>query len=312
MSDPLTSSSKRSRLLRWVGTLLSLGLLIYLLSQQWGEIVGVFQQISTSGIFASLAFTFVSRIAVGSRWHMLLRVTDLKVTWGKTQRLTFAGLFASNFLPTTIGGDVVRLAGAVQLRISGTISAASLVVDRLVGMLGMALVLPFGLVPLWEWFVSHPKLANEPIPGFLMAGTASKFWRRIQDVLKRVWNALALWRARPQSFVTALLFTGLHQISLYVSILILLNDLGESLPIWQIAGLWSFVYFVTLIPISINGYGVQELSLTFFFSQVGGLSAPTALAIAVLVRTIQMLASLPGAAFVPAIMAGARAESANG
>ena len=52
---------------------------------------------------------------------------------------------------------------------------------------------------------------------------------------------------------------------------------------WLITGLWSLAYFVTLIPISINGLGVQELSLTFLFSTVAGLSTPVSLTIAVLI-----------------------------
>ena len=48
---------------------------------------------------------------------------------------------------------------------------------------------------------------------------------------------------------------------------------------------------------------MQELSLTFFFSQVAGIPEPAALAVAALVRIVQMLASLPGALFIPAIMA---------
>ena len=312
MSRSLINSTKRSRLLRWVGTLISLSLLAILVFQQWGEIVTAFKQVSIMSVIGSLAVTVLSRIAVGTRWHMLLRVTDMDVTWSKTQRLTFAGLFASNFLPTTIGGDVVRLAGAVQLRLSGTISAASLIVDRLVGMTGMALVLPLGFVPLVDWFVSQSNQSTSVMPKFLVMGGISNLWQRIQELLVKIWQAMKLWWSQPQSLVLSLLFTGIHQICLYASILILLTDLGEPIPFWQIAGLWSFVYFITVLPISINGYGIQELTLTFFFSQVGGLGAATAIAIAVLVRMMQMLASLPGAAFVPGIMAGAEAEAGNG
>ncbi|MBW6474542.1 MAG: hypothetical protein K0B14_15555 [Anaerolineaceae bacterium] len=50
-------------------------------------------------------------------------------------------------MPTTIGGDVVRLAGAMRLGIGGSLAAASLMVDRLIGMAGMAMAAPLGLVP---------------------------------------------------------------------------------------------------------------------------------------------------------------------
>ena len=57
----------------------------------------------------------VSRLAVAGRWHVLMHSAGTGITPRQSIRLTFAMLFASNFLPTTIGGDVVRYAGAVRL-----------------------------------------------------------------------------------------------------------------------------------------------------------------------------------------------------
>ncbi len=71
----------------------------------------------------------------------------------------------------------------------------------------------------------------------------------------------------------------------------------------MIAGLWSLTYFVTLIPISINGLGLQELSFTFLMSNVAGLSAQNSLTIAILIRAYFMFSSLPGAVFLPSALA---------
>jgi hypothetical protein len=98
---------------------------------------------------------------------------------------------------------------------------------------------------------------------------------------------------------------------LFASIWLLLNAMGETVSFWLIAGMWSAVYFITLIPISINAYGLQELSLAFIFSQVGGVSPSSALSVAILIRTLFMLASLPGAIFVPGIMAARSSASAG-
>jgi hypothetical protein len=70
----------------------------------------------------------------------------------------------------------------------------------------------------------------------------------------------------------------------------------------MIAGLWSLTYFITLIPISVNGYGLQELSFTFFMSNVAGWTPAVSLSVAVLIRAFSILASLPGALFLPSIM----------
>jgi hypothetical protein len=70
----------------------------------------------------------------------------------------------------------------------------------------------------------------------------------------------------------------------------------------MVAGLWSLTYFITLIPISINGYGLQELSFTFFMSNVAGLTPAVSLSVAVLIRAYFILSSLPGAFFLPSIL----------
>ena len=76
------------------------------------------------------------------------------------------------------------------------------------------------------------------------------------------------------------------------------------LPFWLVAGLWAVTYFITLVPVSVNGLGVQELSVTFLFSSVGGVSPAAGLTLALFMRLLPILASLPGALFLPGILAG--------
>jgi hypothetical protein len=82
-----------------------------------------------------------------------------------------------------------------------------------------------------------------------------------------------------------------------------LDDLNSHVSFWMIAGLWSLTYFITLIPISINGYGLQELSFTFLISHVAGVSPAVGLTFSVLMRAYQIIASLPGALFMPSALA---------
>ena len=305
---PLPANApNRSQYFRWVGTLTSAALLMYLIAKHWDEILAAFQQISLGRLLLALVLIIISRFAVSARWYMLLRATDVHISWGQTIRLTFAGLFASNFLPTTIGGDVVRLAGAVQFNMDGVVSAASLVVDRLVGMLGMALALSLGLGSLAAWFRASSVLRFDMyLAMFTTGGWMQKWWQKSMSTLRRFWVSISVWSRQPRSLLEALFFTGIHMLCLFGAIMVLLDDMGDPLSLREIGGLWSFVYFVTLLPISINGYGVQELSMVFVFSRIGGISNSSALTVAVLIRTVQMLASLPGAAFVPAIIAGTR------
>jgi uncharacterized membrane protein YbhN (UPF0104 family) len=293
--------------LRLGGTVLAAALLVFLLREQsWREIAGAVQRIGWGRLGAALALTLLSRLAVTGRWHVLLRSAREPAEWSQSLRLTFAGLFASNFLPTTIGGDVVRLAGAVQLRMDAAVSTASLVADRLIGMAGMALALPWGLarlaaVGLQALLTSHPHgPAAAAAGGALSIG---RVWGRVFAFARKTLANFGLWTGQPRALGLALLFTLLHQVFLFSSIWLLLEGMGEPIPWLEVAGIWSLVYFITLLPVSINGYGLQEVSTTLLYARLGGISIEAAVAVALLVRTLQMLASLPGAAFIPGILA---------
>lgn len=297
--------------LRLAGTLLTILLLAWLLHQQgWQQISAALSRITIWHFLVALLVTFLSRVAVALRWHILLRSARAPLSLAQSLKITFAGLFSSNFLPTTIGGDVMRLASAIQMRIDSATGAASLVVDRLMGMAGMALPLPFGLAALFT--LGLPPIQTgahkNEIAGFAASPLfLSRFWNRLRSFFQRTLLNFKLWAHQPGWLLLALGFTLLHQVFLYASILIVLNAMGEPVSWLHVAGIWSLVYFITLLPISVNGLGLQEISTTLLFAHLGGISPETSATVALLVRTLQMTASLPGALFMTGI-ATARAK----
>jgi uncharacterized membrane protein YbhN (UPF0104 family) len=308
MNSRPTGLSNRGLVIRLVGSLIALSLLFILLSKQgWKEIVAAISQIPWWQIGLALILTLISRLAVSGRWHVLLRSAGINISFKQTMKITFAGLFASNFLPTTIGGDVIRLSGAIQLKFDGSICAASLVVDRLVGMAGMALAAPLGM-PGFTRFIQFPLKSISQPGSFLSLGLIPlNNWiillhQKVAHFISNVAQALSAWIHNPRSLFLSLVFTWLHMLCLFASIAIILDGMNDPMSFWLIAGLWSLVYFITLIPISINGYGLQELSMALIFTQVGGISHQSGLTVALLVRTLTLFASLPGATFIPGIL----------
>lgn len=308
----LTGRLGRPALLRILGTGLSLGLLIYLLARQgWGEVVEAVGHIPSGTLASFLALVVVSRFAVAARWYSLLRSADPSISFGQSLRLTFAGLFAANFLPTSVGGDVVRLAGMLQLSRERWGSAASIAADRIVGLVGMALALPLGIPSMAAWIRTAPtpissaglSLGSIALAAVLSGGQGE--WRaRVARLARQGWQSMMAWLRRPGALMMALGFTGVHMICLFTVIRLLLGGMGESIALGDAAGLWSFSYFINLMPFSINGWGLREVSVTFIFSEVGGISLPSALALALLLRSAELAASLPGALFIPAILSG--------
>jgi glycosyltransferase 2 family protein len=283
----------RQLIARSLGSLLAVILLLILLKEESGEeIVAALKRVSIWYFLGALLVMFISRLFVVSRWHVLLRAAGIDIFFRRTTMLTFTGLFSSNFLPTTIGGDLVRLAGAIQFGYDRAICLASLVADRLIGMAGMLLTLPFGLIPLLS--LGKAGLQAVPFGGFFQKGL---------DFVKRTFGTFVIWINEPLALIASFASTIGNMAFIFMAIFLLITGMDRHVSYWLIAGLWSLTYFVTLIPISVNGYGVQELSLTFLLSEVGGLDHSESLTIAVLIRILFIITSLPGAFFLPSILA---------
>ncbi len=293
-------ANNRQLLIRLGGTLLAAALLLFLLLQRWDEMVGALTRIPLTNLLAAICLTVLSRLLVSGRWFVLLRSGGIRISFKDTLMLTFTGLFANNFLPTTVGGDVVRLAGAMQMGYDRPVCLASIAADRLVNMVGMTLAAPLGLVQLVQ---------AGPLQALALAG----LWEKGGDFVKRTLQSFSLWLKHPLSLLGAFAFSVGHILCTFGTLYFLFSGMGYPLPLWSIAGLSSLAYFVTLVPISINGYGLNELTVTFLYSQIGGVSVAVSATAALISRILNMLASLPGAATLPGVMArmdGSQTEKA--
>lgn len=287
-------SENRTLLLRLLGTVVAIVPIVLLIREEgWAKLADSFRQISPLNFLLALGALLISRVFVIARWHILLQSGGVRIPFRRSAELTLMGLFASNFLPTTVGGDVVRLAGVMQMGYDRAVSLASIAADRLVGLAGMLFAVPFGLPPAWESL--QQILALQPLALLVSLQRPFRFARRTLQTF-------SIWLHQPKALFASLLCTWGNMLFIFIAIYFLVQGLGSHVSFWLIAGLYSLSYLVTLIPISINGFGLQELSVTYLFLHVGNLSAATSLSLAVLIRIIWMLASLPGAVFLSSIM----------
>lgn len=307
-----TNRSLIFQTLRWIVSLAALGLVVYLLVDNWTAIWDGVVQIGAGRFALLLAVILCSRFLMTLRWFLILRSAGEQVSFLSALRVTYAGFFANNFMPSTIGGDVFRLTGAVLEGIDTAIAAASLVMDRIIGMLGMALILPAGLAQVFaydgeldiQFGQRGAAFAGALLPKIKAGGGKIAAW--LKRAWNKLWGTIVLWVRRPLSLLPSLLVTLAHQTCLYIFIWLVLDAFGDSVSLWLIGGLWSLVYFVTLVPVSINGLGVQEVIIIFAYQNLAGASEASALTLAVLFRTVMMLVSLPGALAVPALLPEAR------
>ncbi|MBE0669809.1 MAG: flippase-like domain-containing protein [Anaerolineales bacterium] len=283
----------RQTVVRALGSILALALLIVLLEEEGdGELFSALRRVSIGYFLAAVVALTISRLFAATRWHILLKSAGVDIPFMRSVMLTFTGNFSSNFLPTTIGGDVVRLAGAMQLGYDRVVCVASLVADRLIGLAGMSIALPLGLIPVFSMDT-----------GVSQSITISALIQKGVDFAKRTLESFSIWLKKPLALSGSLLATFGNMVFIYLAVYLLLLGIDHQVSYWLVAGLYTLTYFVTLFPISINGLGVQELSMTFLLTQLGGLSPSESATVALLTRALFIITSLPGAFFLPSILA---------
>ena len=305
--EPEVQQKSKISWVKVAGTVISILLFIWLMTRfGWQELVQSIMMIKPSAIILSFVFMIISRFAVAYRWYFLCRSDKLNITLKDAIQLTFAGLYASNFLPSTIGGDVVRYLGSIQFDPQKVKCAGSLIMDRLVGMFGMALVLPFGLTHLIPMLINGELdlHSTKPVAGFafLFGEKIQNLFGKVKKGFRELFIQIGDWIRHPVSLLMPLLMTAIHMLMLFGIIKLVFQGMGDSVPFFLIAGLYSVGYFITLIPISINGYGLQEISMTFLFVNIAGVSTSHAVIMALMIRFLMMAASLPGMIFLPKLL----------
>ena len=290
----------------------SLALLAYLLSTanlstlhdrlRSGDTVLLFAAVVLYCLFLALSMW---------RWRLLLSAQGFPAPMGALTASYLVATFFNNFLPSNIGGDVIRVRDASQLTGSTTTSLAIVAIDRILG-LGALYCLALG-----AW-ISAPSLRHlagaTPVLAlmglvflvltyvFFRPGTA----RRLMALLRlnsRAWarerfevvqQAVHVYRENIGAVWGAFGCSVLLQALIVFFFYDVAHSLRIPLPLTTTFLMVPLCALVQTVPISFNGWGVRESVYIVFFRQVG-LPRESALAFSLVGAGLIALLSLPGA-----------------
>ena len=115
------------------------------------------------------------------RWRLLLETQGAPGPMGRLTGSWLVATFFNNFLPSNIGGDVIRIADSVQLTRSRTVAATVVLVDRAIGLGGPAGRRGGGLlarVPEWDPGSGAATTCWIAALGTVLAGLPTLVWPR--------------------------------------------------------------------------------------------------------------------------------------
>jgi uncharacterized membrane protein YbhN (UPF0104 family) len=253
----------------------------------------------------------LSVIAGVWRWWLLLRAQGVHISTPRLFGSYLVALFFNNFLPSNIGGDVVRIRDSARPAGSTTLATTVVLVDRILGMMGLVLVAACGaslaasgalpILPVWLWlaFGAGAALSAPAVlapDGFrrLLQPLSVLHPEWIERQLDKLTGVLSRFRQRPAALLGC--FCGAVFVQAVTVVFYLAAAHALRIPIgpWDLAVIVPLSFVVQMAPISINGFGVREATFTFYFSRLG-LPIESALLVSLVPTVLVILFSMTGA-----------------
>ena len=241
----------------------------------------------------------VVEILSAMRWQMLLRVQGITLSWARVFLLMLIGIFFNFFIPGGTGGDVVKIFYLLK-ETPGQRSMAllSVLVDRILGLLGLAVLAGVLIGARWSWLTSNPQTAQFVWPGVIILiftiGGIHFSWIVARHGLVHKLPARFPWRdkladlalgytvygrAWRTSLVCIVISVAAHVgyfMVFYCAARSLAHDQIRIPTFGELCTIMPIVNVLTAMPISVGGLGVRENLFNVFLGQLCGVNEEVA------------------------------------
>jgi hypothetical protein len=312
---------------RLVLSAILLWVLVTKIGASWSEAIPDPTAKTIGWLVGAFVLTLAGIVLSAIRWAAVLDALDIRAPFRRLLTLYFAGQFMGNVLPSTIGGDALRVTRLSKETGEAPTVFASVVLERLTGWLVLPVITLTGLLvnPGLRALGRASHLATAVALftlGLLVVVVAltarqgrgvearlehNEGWRRFTTAVRLGVRTLV---HEPKA-TARILATGFgYQLIIIVAALMAARALNLPAGAGPTA-LLAFVPAVLIaqvLPISISGLGIREGLFVLFLHPLG-VPDSQAVALGLLLYLLNLCASLLGA---PAFAAGARGDRATG
>jgi uncharacterized protein (TIRG00374 family) len=266
----------------------------------------------SSGVGRLVGAIAVMVLAIGLsavRWQRVLVALDIRARLRSLVSHTFAGMFVSNFLPSTIGGDVLRITRLSANTNQPPASFASVVLERMTGWIVLPVITLTALVV-------NPHLRHLGTPSKVAVGLSFATLVLLGAVLalagsKRLGGRLAghenwlrfvgaihlgtrRFREHPVAAFEVLAAAFVYQIAVVFAAFLAASALDLHVGWTAMLAFVPMVSVVQVLPVTIGGLGVREGAFVLFLHPLG-VGAHQAITLGLLFYGVTLVASLAGA-----------------
>jgi uncharacterized protein (TIRG00374 family) len=272
-----------------------------------------FRQMDPIWTIAALG-TYGLMLAVSAwRWRLLLRIQTIDVSLGTLTKSFLVATFFNNFLPSNIGGDVVRVADTAPFAGSKTVATTVVLIDRIIGLIALLVLAAAasvfawklglrlkGMQYVWVALVGFTAalllcLRNPETLARTIRSVLSNRLMALQTRLQNLVGAISRFAQQPRGLWYAFGGALVVQALLVLFYVCAAHSLSVPFPLLAASVIVPISLAVQMVPVSINGFGVREAVFAFFFAGLG-LNVSSALTLSLGSAALIMLFSLSGGA----------------
>lgn len=274
-------------------------------SVEFGSVMGVFREIQPEFLLPAVLLQLASTLVAAYRWFLIMHVLNFGQSLYYYIGSYFKGTFFNQALPTSIGGDAVRILDAGKLGSGHKEAFYGVFIDRVVGLSGLlilnlvAIVLSPDLLPRGiQWVIALIALAG--ISGVIVLLLLQKLNWLTRYKLTRMFHHISGRMNRVyQTAASAGTQTGLS-ITIHLlamgCVYLIGRSVGLDLPFLTYLVLVPPALLLTIIPVSLAGWGVRESAMIGLFLLISA-DKTVVLSMSLLYGVLLIITALPGLYF---------------
>jgi len=331
ISRRLAAIFTRQRLWLLARILISVVLLIVLISKtHLSAVLATLEHINPTYAMFGLTLGVVTVALSAWQWQVLLRHERIHLSLPLATGLYFLGIAFNQLLPTSIGGDVAKATYVARYSGRAVSATGATLMARVVGLGALLLTgLPFAIVgsiltPRLGWGVSvilgavtlaylGGLAALFTGPWLLRLIGAERLVRRYAIGRKALEFAetLARYRLAPRTLFGALGVSALFYLASNCNFYLYGLALGLRTPFWFYWAALPIASLATMLPISLNGYGVRGASFVALFGLMGEAVARSLALSTAMEAQMLLFGVVGGVVFMALNRSAARRQSAD-
>ncbi len=290
---------------------LGIGIAVVIFLLFWFKVDVVLHTIEKIDLRAIIILFFIyisDRLLMAYKWGLLVKSFKEDIGFWNLAKAYFYGSFASQFMPISISGDLVRFYSVSGDDLSRTYLFSSMVIEKMFGFFSMivAVILSIALyssplnnehfyngifitivslivISFILFYIFKTKIISNLIEKY-----SGRFKQKILDII----SSFKFYSEKKGLLIKFFIYSLIEQVFPIIAVLILSNSLGIDISVLQVIFVTTLGLLLARLPISPGSIGVQEGAFVGLFILIG-LDGEVGFALSISMRILDMIYPLP-------------------